>query len=123
MIKIPKRSILLRHILISSNIGYVLVQSTKTLENANLSITQCYNVMQCLDNKCQQRTEDRLLVMPMKTFNQSESTLAEKKNTRYDSIISAVACNSTFLKMLSYQIKFQSTVFYISFRHLQITVK
>lgn len=42
-----------------SNIGAVLVQSAKILETANLSIMECYSVMQCVDNKIQQRIEDR----------------------------------------------------------------
>jgi hypothetical protein len=58
---IQKRSLLLRHILILfNNIGARLVQSVKTLETSSLGIMKCYSVMQCLDNRIQQRIKDRI---------------------------------------------------------------
>jgi hypothetical protein len=56
-----KKRVFLRHIFILSNIGALLVQSAKNLETANLSIMECYSVMQCLENKIQQRIWDRIL--------------------------------------------------------------
>jgi hypothetical protein len=42
----------------SPNITTILAESAKTLKIANLSIRECYTVMQCLDNKLQQMIED-----------------------------------------------------------------
>jgi hypothetical protein len=60
VMKIQKKECLIEaYIIFSPNIGAILAQSAKTLETANLSVVECYSVMQCLDNKIQQRIEDR----------------------------------------------------------------
>jgi hypothetical protein len=43
-------------------------KSAKTLETAKLSIMECYSVMQCLNNKIQQRIGDRFFGTAIENF-------------------------------------------------------